>query len=274
LRVYCILSLQNYRSHIGGAVNVITLKRSFCHFYHLKFAGYMSITGIFAIEKWDFATSSVFTNLPEDELKMLTINMTEELYPKGQIIFREGAYPSGIFFIREGKVKKYKVDKHGREQILYVANTGELIGYHALLADERYPDAAATIENSKIAFIPKEDFLAVLDKSKQLSQRLLKALSHEFSVFANNIFLIGQKSVRERFAIQLVLMREKYKENFVPGMAVEINMSREDLASLVGTARENIVRILKDFKDEGILETKGRKIIIKDVGKLIRVANQ
>lgn len=84
---------------------------------------------------------------------------------------------------------------------------------------------------------------------------------------------MAQRSVRERFAMQLVLMREKYKENFTPGNIVEINLSRDDLASLVGTARENIVRILKDFKQEGILETKGRKIIIKDMTKLLRVAN-
>jgi CRP-like cAMP-binding protein len=68
-------------------------------------------------------------------------------------------------------------------------------------------------------------------------------------------------------------MREKYKENFTPGVAVEINLSREDLASFVGTARENILRVLKDFKEEGILETKGRKIIITDVSKLLKIAN-
>lgn len=141
------------------------------------------------------------------------------------------------------------------------------------LAEERYPDAAATLEQSRIAFIPKEDFLEVLHTSQYLSQRLLKTLSLEFSVFANSLVLFAQRSVRERFAMQLVLMREKYKENFTPGMLVEINMSREDLASLVGTARENIVRILKDFKEEGILETKGRKVIIKDVHKLISVAS-
>ena len=73
--------------------------------------------------------------------------------------------------------------------------------------------------------------------------------------------------------MQLVLMREKYKQDFTPGMNVEINMSREDLASLVGTARENIVRILKDFKEKGVLETKGRKIIIKDVMKLLSITN-
>ena len=145
--------------------------------------------------------------------------------------------------------------------------------FRSLLAEERYPDNAAVLEDSKIAFIPKDDFLEVLNNSKVLARRLLKTLSHEFSVFANSLALFAQRSVRERFAMQLVLMREKYKQNFVPGMDVEINMSREDLASLVGTARENILRILKDFKDEGILETKGRKIIVLNVNKLIDIAN-
>jgi CRP-like cAMP-binding protein len=213
-------------------------------------------------------------DLPEEELEMLFAHTTEHLYSKGQVIFREGAYPTGIFFIKEGKVKKYKVDKEGREQIVYVANTGELIGFHALLAEERYPDSAAVLEDSKIVFIPKDDFLDVLNTSKVLARRLLKTLSHEFAVFANSLALFAQSSVRERFAMQLVLLREKYKQNFVPGMDVEINMSREDLASLVGTVRENILRILKDFKEEGILETKGRKIIIKDIKKLLSIVNQ
>ena len=208
-------------------------------------------------------------NLPKQELETITAHMTEEVYGKGDILFREGGLPNGIFFIREGKVKKYKADKEGREQIIYVANTGELVGYHALLAEERYPDTAATLEKSIIAFIPKEDFLAVVNSSQLLSQRLLKTLSHEFSVFVNSLVLLGQRTVRERLAMQLVLMREKYKQSFTPGMAVEINMSREDLASLVGTARENVVRILKEFKEEDILETKGRKIVIKNVQKLL-----
>jgi CRP-like cAMP-binding protein len=233
----------------------------------------MSLKGVFPIDKWDFKSDSVIANLPPDEFATLTGNMTTQLYNKGEIIFREGAFATGIFFIQGGKAKKYKVDKEGKEQIIYVANTGEIMGYHALLAEERYPDSAAALEDSEIAFIPKEDFFAVLQKSKILPQRLLKTLSHEFFVLANSIALFAQRSVRERFAIQLVLMREKYKENFIPGMSVEINMSREDLASLVGTARENILRVLRDFKEEGILETKGRKIIIKDIGKLLRIVD-
>jgi CRP-like cAMP-binding protein len=85
--------------------------------------------------------------------------------------------------------------------------------------------------------------------------------------------MFAQKSVRERLALQLIVIREKYKVDFEPGMAVEINMSRDDLASLVGTARENVVRVLTEFKEAGILETKGRKIIVHDVNKLINIAN-
>jgi CRP-like cAMP-binding protein len=106
-----------------------------------------------------------------------------------------------------------------------------------------------------------------------LSRRLLKTLSHEFAVMANSLTMFAQKSVRERLALQLIVLREMYKVNFKPGMPVEISMGRDDLASLVGTARENVVRVLSEFKEAGILETKGRKIIVHDVNKLISITN-
>jgi len=233
----------------------------------------MSIKGIFPIEKWDFKSESILADLPLADLELLNSHQTEQVYKKGEIIFREGAYPGGIFYIVSGKVKKYKLDNEGKEHIIYVANTEELIGYHAILSEDRYPDSAAAIEESCIAFIPKEDFLAALDQSPILNKRLLKTLSHEFAVLANSLSMFAQKSVRERLALQLVVLREKYKVNFKPGMPVEINMGREDLASLVGTGRENVVRALSEFKESGILETKGRKIIIKDVNKLIGIAD-
>ena len=113
----------------------------------------------------------------------------------------------------------------------------------------------------------------VLQQSDTLSKRLLKTLSHEFAVLINGLTLFGQRSVRERLALQLVVLREKYKIDFQPGMSVVINMSRDDLASLVGTVRENVVRILTEFKQEEILITKGRKIIILNVNKLVEIAN-
>lgn len=232
----------------------------------------MSLKGIFPIENWDFKSDSILKDLPENLYKKLLAHTTEQVYKKGEIIFREGAYPTGIFFISGGRVKKYKVDKERREHIIYVANTGELIGYHAILAQDRYPDFAATLEESKIIFIPKENFLEVLNQSTVLTNRLLKTLSHEFAVLANSVTLFSHKSVRERMALQLIVLREKYKVDFQQGMTVEINLSRDDLANLVGTARENVIRVLSDFKEEGILETKGRKIMITNVNKLIAIA--
>ena len=233
----------------------------------------MSISGIFPIEKWDFKTESILAALSPEDFELLTLNQTEQVYRKGEIIFREGAYPSGIYYLTRGKAKKYKIDGDGKEQIIYVANTGELIGYHAILSEDRYPDSAAALEESSISFIPKDDFLMVLQQSDTLSKRLLKTLSHEFAVLINGLTLFGQRSVRERLALQLVVLREKYKIDFQPGMPVVINMSRDDLAGMVGTVRENVVRILTEFKQEEILITKGRKIIILNVGRLVEIAN-
>jgi CRP-like cAMP-binding protein len=233
----------------------------------------MSIKGIFPIDKWDFESESILADLPPADLELLMARKTQQVYKKGEIIFREGAYPAGIYYIVNGKAKKYKVDTEGREQIIYVANTGELLGYHAILSQDNYPDSAAVLEESTIAFIPKEDFLEAIDQSDTLNRRLLKTLSHEFAVLANSLTLFAQRSVRERLALQLIVIREKYKVNFEPGMPVEINMGRDDLASLVGTARENVVRMLSEFREEGTITTKGRKIIVLDVKKLIKIAN-
>lgn len=233
----------------------------------------MSISGIFPIDKWDFKSESILADLPPEDFALLTSLQFEQVYKKGEIIFREGAYPSGIFYITSGKVKKFKRDSEGKDHIIYVANEGELIGYHAILSEDRYPDSAAALEDSTIAFIEREVFLAVLNRSNILTNRLLKTLSHEFAVLINGLALFTQRSVRERLALQLIVLREKYKVNVPPGIPVEINLSRSDLASLVGTARENVVRILSDFREEEVITTKGRKIIVLDIKKLVAIAN-
>lgn len=232
----------------------------------------MSIAGIFPIDKWNFKSQSILKTLPVEEYQRLCEHMSRQHYDKGAVLFREGSIPSGIFFIRKGKVKKYLVDKDGKEQIIYVANSGELIGYHAILAEDRYPDSAATLEASEIDFIPKEDFLETLAQSSVLSQRLLKMLSHEFTVLSNSISVFAHRSVKERLAITLIVLREKFKEGTPPGSPVVLDISRSDLAGMTGTGKENVVRFLKEFKVAGILDTKGRKITIHDVKKLISLS--
>ena len=200
--------------------------------------------------------------------------MISHNYKKGEMLFREGSYPTGIYYIKKGKVKKYKTDKDGREQIFYVCKRGELLGYHALLSEETYTDSSSTLEESTISFIPKDDFLKTVQSSPILSNRLLKCMSHEFGVLVNSITVFAQRSVRERLALSLLILRDKYKKEEQGGQPVELTLSREDLAKMVGTARETLTRLLHDFKEEDLIETHGRKIILKQALVLSKIANQ
>jgi CRP-like cAMP-binding protein len=234
----------------------------------------MSLKGIFPIDLWDFNSHGILTELPAADYNTLMAHSREEKVNKGEIIFREDAKPTGIFYIRKGKIKKYKTDNTGKEHIFYVANTGELIGYHAVLSAENYPDSAATLEDSIITFIPVQDFTAVLNRSPELSGRLLKILSHEFSVLINSITVFAQRPVRERMAIALILLREKFKQETMPGKQIIISISRDDIANMAGTSRENATRFITEFKNEKLVETIGRKIVITDVIGLVAIANQ
>ena len=233
----------------------------------------MSLSGIFPIDRWNFTTQSMLNVLSAEEYADLVAHQSDQRYLKGDVIFREGSVPAGIFLIRSGKVKKYKVDSLAKELIIYVANHGELIGYHAVLSEERYPDSAAAIEDSLISFIPKEDFMSILHRSPAFTQRLLKTLSHEFTVLANTISVIAQRTAHERLAIALIVLREKYKDDKPGEQDIILNISRMDLASMAGIAQENVIRLLKEFKAEGIIETEGRKILIKDIRRLVKKSN-
>lgn len=233
----------------------------------------MSLSGIFPIERWSFTTHSILNVLSEAEHSRLLSNQSEQLCQKGDIIFREGTVPSGVFIIKNGRIKKYKSDRNGKEQIIYIAGEGEMIGYHAVLSEERYPDSAAALERTLLVFIPKEDFLEVLNRSPQFTRLLLKALSHEFTVFANSISVFAQRTAQERLAIALIVLREKFKNADTEGKEPVLNISRADLANMAGIAEDNVIRLLKDFKNDGILETEGRKIVIRDVRLLVKRSN-
>lgn len=234
----------------------------------------MSLDGLFPIEKWLFSTRSVLNMLSEQDYAFLIGKQDIQHYRKGEMVFKEGMVPSGIYYIHSGKVKKYKKGVTEKEQIIYVANRGELIGYHAVLAEERHQDSAAVLEDSSISFIPKEDFLEILQRSPQFAISLLKALSHEFTVFANNISVFSDASAAERLAIALIVFREKSKAGLSKGAPIVINISRSDLAGIAGIAKENVIRLLKEFKSEGIIRAQGRKIWIQDIEKLVRRSNR
>jgi CRP-like cAMP-binding protein len=232
----------------------------------------MSLNRIFPIEKWNFITASALKLLTVDDYNRLLINSTCHTYKKGEIIFRENTLPAGVFLMVNGKVKKYKVDHAGKKQTIYVAGNGELVGYHAVLSRDRYSDSAAALEASRIYFIPIEDFMFTIKNCPPFAQQLLGALSHEVMVLANTALVFAKRNAAERLAIALIVLREKYKEGTVnPNVALTI--SRADLADITGIAEENVTRLLKEFKDEGLLIREGRKIVVTDIKGLVKRAN-
>ncbi len=231
------------------------------------------MTMSFASDNFKYNTTGIFEGLSKESLEKLRSSSVTHVYRKGEVVFREGGIPSGIFYVVRGRVKKYKTTTKGTEQIFYICTAGELLGYHAVLSEENYPDSAATIEDSEITFIPRENFTAVLQSSSLLSNKLLKTLGHEFSVFINSITNLATKSVRERVALNLLILDERFRKDERPDLPADINLSRADLANMVGTAKETLVRLLQQFKREGLIESSGRVIRILNRKAIIREAN-
>jgi len=227
----------------------------------------------FLSENFRLNKDQIFEGLATEEVESLMGSGVTHFYRKGEVIFREGGIPTGIFHVKTGKVKKYKPTSKGGEQIFYVCSEGELLGYHALLSEEYYPDSAATLEDAEITFIPKENFLKVIRNSTILSNTLLKALGHEFSLFINSITNLATKTVRERLAFNLLILDEKYKKPVGIEGPSDINLSRTDLANMVGTAKETLVRLLQEFNRAGLIQKADRSIRIVDRKGMIKEAN-
>jgi CRP-like cAMP-binding protein len=199
--------------------------------------------------------------LGEAGIGLLKEYVIEKHYSKGQHIYMEGAYPKGVFILDKGKIKIYQKTLEGLQQIMNIHVHGEIIGYRPLLCDEKYPVSATAIEECKVSFISKKQFLIALNKSSLLSNVLLKFLSYEFTVWVNTISNLKHRTVKERLFLNLLILIEKYRGK--KKWPVEITLSRADLAALIGTSNETLARLLKILKDEKYISVRGRTIIIQ-----------
>jgi len=233
----------------------------------------MSIKTDSVADRFIFKSDSAFSNLPDNIKEVFLSQMVVKQFRKKQNIFTEGTYPAGIFFIKKGKVKKYKSLNGGKEQIIYVCSEGELLGYAAFLSDEMYPDSAASLTDASIGFLSKDKLLKLLDQYDELSKMLMKNLSHEFGVLINFIATFTQKTVRERVALTLLILQEKFKDDVNEDNEIQIILTRADFANIVGTAVATLVRLLHDFKEENLIRTQGRKIFIKNKLQLLEIAD-
>lgn len=224
----------------------------------------------FALEKYYFADTFIFDKLPAKERLELTQHMIRKKMKAGKLFYREGAAPKGMYLLRKGKVKIFLTTQDGRKHIMYIYTQGEQFGYRPIICQEMHPVTAAALEDCLYDFIPVEHFQKCLRNSPELNRLLLISLSHEFGVWVNNISVFAHYPVKSRVALGLLILREKYK---VRGKATEINLSRADLASYVGSVKETVVRTLQEFRRRKIVETNGRKIKVLRPDELRTIVN-
>jgi CRP-like cAMP-binding protein len=210
----------------------------------------------------------------EESLETIDSSKTCNMYKKGQRLIQEGTRPLGVYCIKSGKVKVFKLGQQGKEHITTILKEGDLVGYRAMLSDSLFHVSVEALEEVVACHIPREEFLKSFQSDKVLNTTLITELSTEVISLTNIITDIAQKPVRERTAATLVLLDSVYasnsKGNSEPILS-EINLTRESLANMVGTATETLIRIIHDFKEEELISTTGRKIKIQDLKALQRI---
>lgn len=223
------------------------------------------------INHLQFESDKILSGLSYEDKQYFMSYAQTLSFKKGKLIFYEGGIPTGIFMMKSGRAKIYKTGEYGKDQIFYIYKKNDLFGYHALLANEKYEDACEVLEDSEVLFIKKKDFEYLMEKIQRLKLYFIQNMSHEFGVLVNTITILAQKNLRERLALYLLILFERYYNEHTGD--ANINLPREDLANVIGTARESLGRLIKEFKEDGLISVDKRTIRIVDQEKLLRIAN-
>lgn len=216
---------------------------------------------------------SVFRDLSKEHLKALDKAKTTNSYRPRQIIFYEGNEPYGLYCIKEGKIKIYKMDAEGHQQIVRLAGPGDTLGYRCLLAGEPYTANAETLEEATICFIDRKTFNYILETHPGTAFHVMGILAHDLRRAEDKLTRLVHKSVRERLAEIFLVFKVKYGQKIKDGIKLNISLSREEMAELIGTTQETVIRLLSEFKNDGLIAVKGREITLLDIPALSATAN-
>jgi CRP/FNR family transcriptional regulator, polysaccharide utilization system transcription regulator len=216
-------------------------------------------------------TLSVFRHLTPEEYDLLNFQKDFRTYSRGDILYQEGNRISGFFCINSGIIKVYKTGFDGKEQIIRFAKKGEIIAYRSVLTNELACTTAEVIENCQVCFIPSEILTAFIKTNPSYSLELLRLACFELGEANSFITDIAQKTVRERLAEVLLLLIHDFgldNENYL-----NITLTREELANIVGTATESVIRLLSEFKTDKLIDINVRRIKILNIKSLEKISN-
>ena len=207
--------------------------------------------------------------LTTEELKQVTACKTNRFYKKGDIIFNENELLSGVYCIREGICKMTKLSSNGKDHTVKLMGKGQLIGQRSIISGERTHLSAVALSDIEMCFVPKEQILSSIKSNQEFSFNVLQNLAQDLREAEDGLINMAQKTVRQRVAETILYVGKTFGEN--EEGYLNITLSREDYAGIVGTATESAIRILSQFKKEGLISTEGKMIKIQNKIDLERV---
>ncbi len=209
-------------------------------------------------------TGNFFSVLPQDALNLIDQGKITKRVKKGETLFLSGNDPNGVYCINAGTVKLETEGPQGTGHILRVVQSGGMLGYRSLFADEPYQATAIAIEDATICHIPKSTFLNVVQKFPELSLKLLTHVSKELGSAENRMIKMTDQSATERIAESLLFLKENFEHQ---------PWTRKEIAEWAGTTPETVMRTLAQFESQGFIKQSGRKIEITNRNSLIELAN-
>jgi CRP/FNR family transcriptional regulator, polysaccharide utilization system transcription regulator len=216
-------------------------------------------------------SNSIFKHLTKEELEKVHLNKFTEYYKRGAIIYREGSRINGCYCIQKGIIKVYKTGIDGKEQIIRFAKAGDIIAFRSVLSDELACTSAEVLNDATTCFIPHDTLIQLVKNNGNFSMELMQLTCRELGEANTYITDIAQKTVRERLAEILIHLKNDF--GLDDNNILQISLTREELANIVGTATESVIRLLSEFKQDQLIELNGRKIKILNESGLIRIGN-
>ena len=193
-------------------------------------------------------------------------------FKKKQIVYFEGNRPLYLFYVQKGKVKTFKTSDEGKELITGLYNAGEFFGYVSMLEGTVYKETAQVVEDTELISIPKAEFEELIYYNPEVAKTFMKFLSHSLVEKEQQLLNIAYNSLRKKVADALLLMKEKFSQTQTDGF-ITIQLSRENMAAIAGTATESFIRTLTEFKNEKLIDIKDGNVVILNEAKLRNMRN-
>lgn len=213
---------------------------------------------------------SAIKTLNKEELMRMSECKTSLTIKKGDIIFEEGDTINGIYCIKDGICKLSKLSPNGKDHIVKLIKKGELLGQRSMISEEPVNLTAIALEDMEVCFIPKTEVMGFFDNNNQFSKNVMKSICGDLKESDDLIVNMAQKTVKERLADTLLYLQDTFGVN--EDKTLKVQLSREELSSMIGTATESCIRLLSDFKKLGLIDLVGKKIIILDKNKLQKIS--